>query len=48
MTITGFTHSTKADEAVQRSEVFTDAGRRPDWSDEEKHQIVAEMSRRAH
>lgn len=42
MTITGFTHSTKADEGVQRFEVFTGAGRRRDWSDEEKHQIVAE------
>lgn len=42
MTITGFTPSTKTDETVQRFEVFTGAGRRRDWSDEEKRQIVAE------
>lgn len=42
MTITGFTPSTKADEMVQRFEVFTGAGRRREWSDEEKLQIVAE------
>lgn len=40
MTITGFTPSTKADEMVQRLEVFTGAGRRREWSDEEKLQIV--------
>lgn len=42
MTITGFTPSTKADEMVQRFEVFTGSGRRREWSDEEKLQIVAE------
>ncbi|WP_107676416.1 transposase [Agrobacterium sp. LAD9] len=42
MTITGFTPSTKADEMVQRFEVFTGAGRRREWGDEEKLQIVAE------
>ncbi|WP_137156759.1 transposase [Rhizobium sp. FKL33] len=42
MTITGFTHSTSVDAPVQRFEVFTGAGRRRDWSDEEKDQIVAE------
>lgn len=42
MTITGFTPSTKADEVVQRFEVFTGAGRRREWSDKEKLQIVAE------
>ncbi|MBX5165239.1 MULTISPECIES: IS66-like element accessory protein TnpA [unclassified Rhizobium] len=42
MTITGLTHSTRADDVVQRFEVFTGAGRRREWSDEEKHQIVAE------
>jgi transposase len=42
MTITGFTPSTKADEMVQRFEVFTGAGRRREWGDEEKRQIVAE------
>lgn len=44
MTITGFTHSTSADVPVQRFEVFTGAGRRRDWSDEEKDQILAESS----
>ncbi|WP_108004937.1 IS66-like element accessory protein TnpA [Mycoplana dimorpha] len=42
MTITGFTHGTSADVPVQRFEVFTGAGRRRDWSDEEKDRIVAE------
>jgi len=42
MTITGFTPSTKADEMVQRFEVFTGAGRRREWSDEEKLRIIAE------
>lgn len=42
MTITGFTHSTSVDVPVQRFEVFTGAGRRRDWSDEEKDQILAE------
>ncbi|CAN7609951.1 IS66-like element accessory protein TnpA [Rhizobium sp. LjRoot258] len=42
MTITGFTHSTKADEPVQRFEVFTGSGRRRDWSDKEKDRIIAE------
>lgn len=42
MTITGFTHSTRADEAVQRFEIFTGSGRRRGWSDEEKERIVAE------
>ncbi|TCR78696.1 transposase [Rhizobium sp. BK376] len=42
MTITGFTHSTSVDVPVQRFEVFTGAGRRRDWSDEEKDQIIAE------
>ena len=42
MTITGFTHSTSVDVPVQWFEVFTGAGRRRDWSDEEKDQILAE------
>ena len=42
MTIKGFTHSTSVDVPVQRFEVFTGAGRRRDWSDEEKDQILAE------
>lgn len=42
MTITGFTHGTSTDVPVQRFEVFTGAGRRRDWSDEEKDRIVAE------
>ena len=42
MTITGFTHSTSVDVPVQRFEVFTGAGRRRDWSEEEKDQILAE------
>lgn len=42
MTITGFTHSTSVDVPVQRFEVFTGAGRRRDWSNEEKDQILAE------
>lgn len=42
MTITGFRHGTSADVPVQRFEVFTGAGRRRDWSDEEKDRIVAE------
>jgi transposase len=42
MTIAGFTHSTSVDVPVQRFEVFTGAGRRRDWSDEEKDQILAE------
>ncbi|OWV64191.1 insertion sequence protein [Rhizobium sp. R339] len=42
MTITGFTHGTSAEVPVQRFEVFTGAGRRRDWSDEEKDRIVAE------
>ncbi|MQY01295.1 transposase [Sinorhizobium medicae] len=42
MTIRRFTHGTKADEAVQRFEIFTGSGRRRDWSDEEKERIVAE------
>jgi transposase len=42
MTITGFTHSTSVDVPVQRFEVFTGAGRRRDWSDEEKDSILAE------
>lgn len=42
MTITGFTHGTSADVPLQRIEVFTGAGRRRDWSDEEKDRIVAE------
>ncbi len=42
MRITGFTHSTSADVPVQRFEVFTGAGRRRNWSDEEKDQILAE------
>lgn len=36
--ITGFTHSTSVDVPVQRFEVFTGAGRRRNWSDEEKDQ----------
>ena len=42
MTITGFTHSTSVDVPVQRFEVFTGAGRRRDWSDAEKDEILAE------
>jgi len=42
MTITGFTHSTSVDVPVQRFDVFTGAGRRRDWSNEEKDRIVAE------
>jgi transposase len=42
MTITELTPGTKAREAAQRFEVFTGAGRRRDWSDEEKARIVEE------
>lgn len=42
MTITGFTRSPGVDVPVQRFEVFTGAGRRRDWSDEEKDKILAE------
>ncbi|WP_155251069.1 IS66-like element accessory protein TnpA [Sinorhizobium meliloti] len=42
MTIIGFTHGTKADEAVQRFEIFTGSGRRREWSDEEKERIASE------
>jgi transposase len=42
MSISELTHSTKADDVVQRFEVFTGSGRRREWSDELKAQIVAE------
>lgn len=42
MSISEFTHGTKAEGPVRRFEVFTGAGRRRDWSDEEKDRIVAE------
>jgi transposase len=45
MTITGFRHSTSVDVPVQRFEVFTGAGRRRDWSEEEKDRILAESYR---
>jgi len=42
MTISEHTLKTSADEPVRRFEVFTGAGRRRDWSDEDKARIVAE------
>ncbi|MEY9167797.1 transposase [Sinorhizobium fredii] len=44
MTITEFMHGTKADEAVQRFEIFTGSGRRRNWSNKEKERIVAESN----
>jgi len=42
MTISEHTLKTSADEPVRRFEVFTGAGRRRDWSDDDKARIVAE------
>lgn len=42
MTISEHTLKTNADEPVRRFEVFTGAGRRRDWSDDDKARIVAE------
>lgn len=42
MTISELTLKTRDEEPVRRFEVFTGTGRRRDWSDEEKAQIVAE------
>jgi transposase len=42
MTISELTLKTRGEEPVRRFEVFTGTGRRRDWSDEEKAQIVAE------
>lgn len=42
MTISEHTLKTSTDEPVRRFEVFTGAGRRRDWSDEDKARIVAE------
>ena len=42
MTISELTLKTRDEEPVRRFEVFTRAGRRRDWSDEEKAQIVSE------
>ncbi|MDK1390108.1 hypothetical protein QN224_32925 [Sinorhizobium sp. 8-89] len=41
MTITEFTHGTKADQAAQRLEIFTGPA-----CDEEKERVVAELRRR--
>jgi len=42
MSISELTVKSKEDEPVRRFEVFTGRGRRRDWSDEQKAQIVAE------
>lgn len=42
MTISELTLKTRDEEPVRRFEVFTGTGRRRDWSDEEKAQIVSE------
>ncbi|WP_086999742.1 IS66-like element accessory protein TnpA [Rhizobium sullae] len=42
MSISELTLKSKDDEPVRRFEVFTGSGRRRDWSDEQKAQIVAE------
>ena len=42
MTISEHKLRTSADEPVRRFEVFTGAGRRRDWSDDDKARIVAE------
>ncbi len=42
MTISEHTLKTSANEPVRRFEVFTGAGRRRDWSDDDKARIVAE------
>ncbi|WP_286202845.1 IS66-like element accessory protein TnpA [Rhizobium lusitanum] len=42
MPISELTLKTKDDEPVRRFEVFTGSGRRREWSDEQKAQIIAE------
>ncbi|TCU21406.1 transposase [Rhizobium azibense] len=42
MSISELTLNSKEDEPVRRFEVFTGSGRRREWSDEQKAQIVAE------
>lgn len=42
MSISELTLKTKDDEPVRRFEVFTGSGRRREWSDEQKAQIIAE------
>jgi transposase len=42
MTISGFKLKTREAEPVRRLEIFTGAGRRRDWSADEKARIVAE------
>ena len=42
MTISELTLKTRDEESARRFEVFTGTGRRRDWSDEEKAQIVSE------